>query len=73
MRSSSIGLAKRASATVVDSPRVCSSSAAPSASCKRPPRESIAIAVPSRTIRPLPISSIFGVSGSGTPTPSPRG
>ena len=56
-KSSSKGLAKRASATVVDSPRAASSSAAFKASPSRVPSDRMAIRSPSRTIRPLPIAS----------------
>src|SRR5688572_18909659 len=70
---SSSGLAKRRSATVVESPLPSSMSAALSASASRVPSERIATFLPSRTTRPLPISSRSGVSGSATPVPLPRG
>ena len=53
MSSRSSGLAKRASATVVDSPRAASSSAAFSASARRVPSDRIAIREPSRRIAAL--------------------
>jgi N-methylhydantoinase A len=42
-------------------------------SCSRAPKLSSAIRLPSRTIRPLPISSGAPRAGSSMPTPSPRG
>ena len=42
-------------------------------SASRVPSERIATFVPSRRIRPLPISRTSPRSGSSTPTPSPRG
>ena len=60
MSSRSIGLAKRASATVVERPRAARSSAAFSASARRVPSERMAMREPSRSTRPLPI-------GRGTP------
>ena len=57
----SSGLAKRRSATVVDRPFASSSSAAFSASASRVPSDRIATVLPSRTMRPLPISSACGV------------
>ncbi|MNX91322.1 hypothetical protein D3C86_1233970 [compost metagenome] len=71
--SASSGLAKRASATVAETPRAASRSAAFSDSCKRVPSDRMATEVPSRTMRPLPISSGAASSGISTPTPSPRG
>ena len=53
--SRSSGLAKRASATVVESPAASSSSAAARQSCSRVPKESSATLVPSLTMRPLPM------------------
>ena len=53
MSSRSRGLANRASATVVDRPRACSSSAAFSASARRVPSDRIAIREPSRRIAAL--------------------
>ena len=60
----SSGLAKRKSATVVERPLASSWSAALSASASRVPSERSATLLPSRTIRPLPIASRSGVSGS---------
>ena len=57
MRSSSSGLAKRASATVADRPKAASWSAAFRHSAERVPSDSSATAEPSRRMRPLPISS----------------
>ena len=61
--STSSGLAKRASATVVERPWLASCSAALRQSPSRVPNESSATAVPSRTMRPLPISSGTPISG----------
>ncbi len=55
--SSSSGLAKRASATVADSPKAASCSAALRHSGKRVPSDNSATAEPSRRMRPLPIAS----------------
>src|SRR5271165_2056771 len=73
IRSMSSGLAKRASATVVERPNLSSSSAALRHSARRAPRLRRATSPPSRTTRALPILSGRGNSGSGDPTPSPRG
>src|SRR5262245_16790403 len=73
MRSTSSGLAKRASATVVVSPCAASVSAASMHSARRVPNDNSATELPSRMIRPLPISSWMPNSGMSTPTPSPRG
>ena len=53
----SSGLAKRASATVADSPRAASSSAARNASPNRVPSDRIATVLPSRRMRPRPSAS----------------
>ena len=60
INSSSSGLAKRRSATVVDA----RCSAAFSASSRRVPSDRMATLLPCLTIRPLPISSRSGVAGS---------
>ena len=62
-----------ASATVAEMPCFSRSSAASSASLRRVPSERIATCLPSRTIRPLPISSTWPFFGISRPTPSPRG
>ncbi len=64
---------KRASATVVESPCASSVSAASSAAASRVPSDRIATLVPSRMIRPRPISRGTPRSGISQPTPSPRG
>ena len=71
--SRSNGLAKRASAIVGVMPFAASASQAASTSCRRVPNERIATPLPSRIIRPLPISKTSGIVGISTPTPSPRG
>ena len=68
-----MGLAKRASATVVDRPMPASVSAALSASARRVPSDRMATCLPSRMMRPLPIGSGTPTSGISMPTPSPRG
>src|ERR1700726_3282836 len=71
--STSSGFMKRASAIVVDNPCAASSSAAFSHSASLVPNESSAILLPSRTMRPFPISSGMPTSGMSMPRPSPRG
>ena len=73
IRSVSSGLAKRASATVVLRPLAPRSSAATRHSPRRVPKLRMAILLPSRSTRPLPISSGVPRAGSSMPTPSPRG
>ena len=65
--------AEPASATVADTPRSASASAADNPSINRAPYDRIATSVPSRRMRPFPISRVSPRSGSVTPNPAPRG
>jgi hypothetical protein len=58
---------------VVVKPCEASVSAAARQCAKRVPKLKSATELPSRTMRPLPISSGTPNSGMSTPTPSPRG
>src|SRR6266542_580688 len=75
-RSSSSGFTNRASTTETARPVPASASAAATAGRTVEPTATTQTSGwpgTARTIRPLPISSTFGVGSSGTPRPAPRG
>src|SRR5262249_10163889 len=72
-RSTSNGLAEPASATRRGRPWAARAPTASRPCESRVPSESSATLVPSRRMRPLPISNGTPNSGMSTPTPSPRG
>ena len=70
----SSGLAKRASATVVERPRAASVSAAFEASARRVPNDRMATAVAfAHDAAPADLQRLGQARGWSTPTPSPRG